>query len=509
MSSSIISLVGAYWPAMVILVIILYVLRNRFSYNLHSTPGPFLNSISAAPRMISVWNGKSHLDDHALHLKYGPIVRVAPHIISISDLSAVDQIYGISSNFFKSDFWEPVRFYDEEGIVPDPLVLKDKTLHSRMKRNANNAYATTSLIQLEPLLDDIIERLLRVLDEAYVNKPKVCDIGEYLHFFSMDAIFALTFGNDLNFIEKGDKDGNIQMLQDSMRYLSVVGQSPWMHRYLKGNPYIDFLIGLFSKSSNGTILEQIMNIAISQRTKTLEDMSDDPDAPCTFLKRLLLNQQRNPKSITDRELNTHSFGNIIAGGDTTSTAMRAVFANVTQYPEKADRLVAELLEAGCDKDSIVRYTVSSNLPYLNAFIKESMRLHPSVGMMLSREVPQGGAMIGPYKVAAGTEVGVNAWIIHRDPDIFPNPDEFNPDRWITADASDLSRMKRAFFAFGGGRHTCSGQHISMFEISKLLPTLLLRYRTSWVHPNDYQNIDVSNYFFTVQKGVKVNLTSRD
>lgn len=225
------SLLAAHWPWLVALLVVLHLTKNRLSGKLHHVPGPFLNSISVIPRMLSVWRGSSHVDDGALHKKYGKIVRVAPHILSVADLSAMEQIYGITTNFYKSDFWEPTRFYDEEGIIPDPLVLADKALHSRMKRNAANAYATTALLQLGPLVDGIIERLLWRLDTGFADTGKLCDMGEFLHFFSMDAIFAITFGNDLNFIEKGDATGNITKLQESISYLSTVGShcAPRMH----------------------------------------------------------------------------------------------------------------------------------------------------------------------------------------------------------------------------------------------------------------------------------------
>lgn len=255
-----------------------------------------------------------------------------------------------------------------------------------------------------------------------------------------------------------------------------------------------------------------MTIAVAQRDKTLQDMTDDPNAPCTFLKRLMLNQQKNPASLTDREMNTHTFGNIIAGGDTTSTAMRTIVTNLIDHPDVADRLLQELRDAGYDRRSIPPWSAASNLAYLNAVIWESMRLHPSVGMILPRAVPPGGAVIGGYKVDAGTEVGVNAWILHRDADVFPDPDAFRPERWLEAAPEQLAVMKRAWFPFGGGRHTCSGQHISLFEITKLIPSLLLRFRFVWAREGGEgkkrRQIVVTNHFFTVQSGMQVDVEMR-
>lgn len=177
-----------------------------------------------------------------------------------------------------------------------------------------------------------------------------------------------------------------------------------------------------------------------------------------------------------------------------------------------NQLVVELREAGLDKQGpVVSYREASKLPYLSAVIREAMRLHPSVGMILPRGVPLTGATLVDEKgkkhfMSAGVEIGFNPWIMQRDPDIFPDPEAFKPERWIDADADNLARMNRAWIAFGAGRHSCSGQHISMLEMTMLIPSMILRYNMKWA--DDAADISVENYFFTMQKGLKVKLEAR-
>lgn len=168
-----------------IVLLVFWLLRNRYKRNLQTLPGPFTNSITVIPRLWSVFKGKSHLDDLALHRKYGDIVRLAPNSVSVCDPAALDALYGISSKFFKAGFYEPVRFYDEEGLIPDPFVLADKTMHSRMKRNAANAYSLQALVQLEPLVDQVALRLFKQFDDGYIAKSKTIDIGQYMLYFAM------------------------------------------------------------------------------------------------------------------------------------------------------------------------------------------------------------------------------------------------------------------------------------------------------------------------------------
>lgn len=195
--------------------------------------------------------------------------------------------------------------------------------------------------------------------------------------------------------------------------------------------------------------------------------------------------------------------------------MRAILYFLIRHPHVTERLRQELREAGLDsgteKPAVVPYSVASKLPYLSAIIRESLRLHPSVGMMLARGVPAGGVTLTSssgekYFVGAGAEIGVNPWIIHRNPAVFPDPEAFKPDRWLLTEPEQLVAMNRAWLPFGAGRHSCSGQHISMLEITKLIPSLVLRYEIEWAQ--GAADISVCNYFFTMQTGMLVNLRPR-
>lgn len=83
-------------------------------------------------------------------------------------------------------------------------------------------------------------------------------------------------------------------------------------------------------------------------------------------------------------------------------------------------------------------------------IKEATRIHPSVGLLLERHVPPGGVEICNQHIPAGRIVGVNAWVMHRDPVVFPEPEKFLPERRIESGAERLKEMEASFFAVGTG-----------------------------------------------------------
>lgn len=226
--------------------------------------------------------------------------------------------------------------------------------------------------------------------------------------------------------------------------------------------------------------------------------------PCSFVQRLLEHQVAHPDSITDREINTHAFGNVTAGADTTAIAMRTIMFNVIKHPEIYDTLCREICEARLTLP--ITYASASTLPYLDAVIKEALRIHPPTGIMYGRTVPPEGATVCGKFIPAGTEVGISPWVLHYDPELFPDPEKFQPERWLTTDPDLLAQRKRSIFAFSAGSHTCLGKHISLMEITKLVASLLMQYDIALVDPN--AKLSFKCRWFTPQKGLVVKLAKR-
>lgn len=229
----VIDLTRAHWQLILPCLLIVYLLSNRFQKGLHRVPGPWLNSVSTIPRIWSVYRGQHQLEDLRLHARYGKYVRVAPNLVSISDTKAINQLYGINTKFTKSPFYDLSSSYDDEGLVPDPFVIrKDKALHSRMKRNAANAYSMNGLVKFEPWIDQVVDRLLVILDK-HAAAGTSCDLGDIVKRFAMDAVCNLTLGRDLSYMEHGDERGFFRVLDLFASYMSIVGANP--HTTLSGS----------------------------------------------------------------------------------------------------------------------------------------------------------------------------------------------------------------------------------------------------------------------------------
>ena len=298
----------------------------------------------------------------------------------------------------------------------------------------------------------------------------------------------MTFHKKLGFLEQGiDVDGMMATIAGILAYSVQCGQVPYMHKFLLGNPLIPYLIPsieswnqvltftLKAINSRGT-LSRNGELSVAEKGGTGKDQ----------LSKWIVARDADPTKLSTRDIVVHTSVNVFAGSDTTAIALRAVFYYLMRNPSKKDKLVAEIDQAqseGKIGDPISFKESTTHLPYTQAVIKEAMRMHPSVALPLERHVPPGGVELCNQRIPAGTIVGVNAWVVQHDPKIFPDPDDFIPERWIESGPERLKEMEASFFAFGAGNRTCLGKHIGLMELSKIVPLLFRHYRISLAQPD--------------------------
>ncbi|KAK6080408.1 cytochrome P450 oxidoreductase [Seiridium cupressi] len=137
--------------------------------------------------------------------------------------------------------------------------------------------------------------------------------------------------------------------------------------------------------------------------------------------------------------------NVFAGSDATAISLSSIFCHLLQNPKLLGKLREELAHAE-ENGSLSEqptFKEAQDLEYLQAIIKEASRLHPATGLPLERLVPEGGATIAGQFFPAGTTVGVNTWVEHRDPRTWgPDAEQFRPERWLISDESPHAMMNR-------------------------------------------------------------------
>ncbi len=134
---------------------------------------------------------------------------------------------------------------------------------------------------------------------------------------------------------------------------------------------------------------------------------------------------------------------------------------LSRRPHLQDRLRQELKSLSCLDGQCGAFPQPKDidaLPLLEATVMETLRRYPVIGGPQPRRVPSDTTIADSAVIPAGTIVQCSAWSLHQNPNVFPEPDEWRPDRWLDATPSELANMRKWFFTFSNGSTICIGRH---------------------------------------------------
>ncbi|KAF5589473.1 cytochrome P450 monooxygenase [Fusarium pseudocircinatum] len=469
---------------------------------LRDIPGPWMAKISQFRRLGLVWNGNAHQDYRDIHKRYGPIVRTAPNVVDVSDPAAISTIYGIGSKFLKSPFYQTLSFFYEDEIMESMFTTTDPEEHKSLKRPVAQKFSMTSLRTLEYLVDPCSEIFSRSMLDL---QGQVVDLGAWCQWYAFDVIGAITFSKRFGFMEhRKDINNVISGIEAGLKYAGIVGQIPSLHRFLLGNRTFRKIIAKLGAKDPIPIVTAMV-------TDSIREYDSQPSAMerADFLAYFRQKQKSTGEHISHRDLINHLMNNLLAGSDTTAISLRAVFYYIIKNRRVYQKLRKEIDEADQSGklSPIVTFSESLELDYLQSCIKEALRMHPGVSYPLERVVPREGIHICGKYLPAGTIVGMNAVVIHRNKSIFgDDADTFRPERWLDNDVGRIKIMDRHNMTFGVGARTCIGKNVSIMEMAKFIPQVLRQFDLEWASSEEEWKI--KTYWFAKQTGLLVRFYPR-
>ncbi|XP_022765769.1 cytochrome P450 93A3-like [Durio zibethinus] len=224
--------------------------------------------------------------------------------------------------------------------------------------------------------------------------------------------------------------------------------------------------------------DEILESVIAQRAEVEQPKGETKD----FLQLLLeLNQQGDCKSsLSMNEVKALVMDIIIAGTDTTSTTVEWIMTELLRHPDKMRKAVEELDSVVGDQNNIVEESHLPQLVYLDAVIKETLRCHPPIPLLVPRS-PSMSCTVAGYTIPKDSRVLFNAWAIQRDPEFWEDPLQFEPERFL----KDTERRNYLgnnfhFLPFGSGRRICVG--IAMAERMMMHVLAVLLHSFEWKLP---------------------------
>ncbi|EGN97648.1 hypothetical protein SERLA73DRAFT_184436 [Serpula lacrymans var. lacrymans S7.3] len=234
--------------------------------------------------------------------------------------------------------------------------------------------------------------------------------------------------------------------------------------FLKGIPWY----GLELKQWH----EEERKLFTGQLNKVQEQLDNNEDVGPSFGKHLLENKMEY--ALTETEMAYLTGGFFAAGSDTTAAAISLMILSAAVHPEAQAKVQAEL-DSVIGQQRAPTFSDEEMLPQLQAFILESFRWRPIVGGGLPHRTNKDMIWENLF-IPSGTTIVGHHWAISRDPVVYPNPNSFEPQRWLNSQGKIRDDIK--FFTYGFGRRACPGQHVANRSVYINAALILWSFRMS-------------------------------
>ncbi|KAI9205317.1 cytochrome P450 [Polychytrium aggregatum] len=409
---------------------------------------------------------------HCLHQKHGPVVVTDANTISVADPELVKLVL-VTHDFPKPASYSTTFRFVGHSSTDSLFSTTDKLYHRRMRRTLSHSFGLQELGALEPFMDKCITSTFDHLDylhaqEASGNPAYVTiDLWRFLGCFALDVIGETAFGLSFNMIEKQAHPLPSAIVRRF--YFTITAYVfPWIR-------YLFFLPGVRDERADLSYIEAFMRDIIQQRRKT-----DSGPKRGDLLQRII--EAKDPETgepLTDEEVAANTVMFLIAGSETTGNTMSFALIKLLENPRALKQLVAEIDAAHVEPTSgLISHDTAKSLPYLNAVIYEVLRLVPVVAGGPLREFPS-DMIFGGYFIPKNTRVVVSTIATHHNPQIWTEPDEFLPERFLDLEhvtgVFKSHEAKGELLPFSSGSRNCIGRNFALMEIRLFLANFLRKY----------------------------------
>ncbi|KAF8456860.1 cytochrome P450 monooxygenase [Kalaharituber pfeilii] len=463
-----------------------HIIKNRYFHPLSKFPGPFWASVSNLYCSLMILTGKSQEMEFDYHKKYGPIVRIAPNLLVVSDPRMLPVIYQRKAD--KTDFYITGTL----GKGPESVFnVRAHQEHYHVRKRLAAAYGLRATKGMENLVSERIVEWTAQLGRLFADTGNVLDFSMWSQFLAYDVITELGFGESMGFVRRAtDVGGLIKCFHYALPAIGSLARLPILTKMVVGWDCVT------SKPTDKYGLGPVMAF----RDRLIEQRLASGSSPDRqdLLQNLL--DQRTPDGLPAMsidQIKAETLIVLLAGSDTPASAFRACLLYVMTTPGVYQTLMEEI-NAAVDKNllssPVVSFDEAKRLPYFSACLRETMRLSPSAPVLLPRLVPEGGTVLCEKYVPAGAEVAANPWIVHRSKEIYgEDAERYRPERWLE-DPAKTKEMDKYDFQFGYGDRSCLGKSIALMELYKGLVQFFRLFEPEIVNPKRpcvYRNMGVA------------------
>jgi len=382
-----------------------------------------------------------------ISLLQGPIIRINPNELHINEPDYYESLYN------REGRWEKNRFFvDSLGNDGSGFATVDHD-HHRLRRAALNPFFSKQKVTaLQPIIQELVNKLC-VRFEKIRGTDEVVPMECAFDAFTMDVITEYSLDTSFGYLDVPGWSSDFRELE---RAFGEMG-----YRQKMFPAFITILRSLPDRlvvwmDPNMALLQDFLKdcgkIAERMLHETDSTKYQDKAHPTIFYE--IIHSDLPPAEKTTKRLQAEAAAILGAGAVTTAWTLTTALYHLVVQPEKLKRLRTEIRSVMPDPFQPATLQQLEQLPYLTGVIMEGLRLSNGVSTRLARVAPDRSLYFHDWVIPKGTPVGMTSVLIHQNPDIFPQPLEFIPERWL--DPKEKQRMERYLVPFSKGTRVCLG-----------------------------------------------------
>ncbi|KAH7248144.1 isotrichodermin C-15 hydroxylase [Fusarium solani] len=407
----------------VVSCIVLRAIYNIWFHPLRKYPGPWWPAASRVPYTVSVLRGTATREAKELHEKYGHIVRINPDTLSFTSSQAWPDIYGPKRSGGRGNIPRDPRHY-----MKPQKILFDVESHRRLL--ASKLAPSLQEVHLQKYATLFISKLH---ESWHVSSTGVVDLARWINLLTTDIAGALVLGESFGGLEGSRIHPSLDTIPRNVKIFNIIGE---LSRY----PGVLRVIDACWPRSMEREEESFMARYIAKR---IEKKIDSHDLMSCIIEAS--GEERVPSD----EMEALAMGFVIAGSETTATLLAGSVYLLLKHPLVLQNLTT-ILRTQFSSSSDMTLLALQGQEYLNAVLKECLRLYPPAPGNLFRRTAREGHVVMGQAIPSNTSLTMHLWAANRSPLNFHMPNQMVPERWMKPRPLEFEKDDRnAMKPFGG------------------------------------------------------------
>ena len=463
---------------------------------------PILGFIQEMDSSLQLYNDYQYINLQRIatdpSLRLGVSCFLDTVFVDLYDPELIKEFFSKQTRFTIKD---PRLFGPMSRLAMEGLVFIEGEKWKSQRKLVSSVFHFDYMNRFIPTINQIAQEWIQ--ENCNNNKTSAVDLHQNMKAYTSRIVWRMFFGED-GFANKEEANQLSQVATKNTSDLNEMCMSPF-------NLFIGpifFKLGLRSCDRQAQREIQMMENFFRKKLEFYKERLEQErasntqsDRPKNLIELLLEDSQKatdTGERLTDYEIMAQIFTFFVAGTETTSNLLIMANYCLAQNPEVQNRLREEISKYNGE----ITYEVLSKMEYLNAVVKEALRLYSPADGLFPRAATE-DTMLGDVLIKKGYGVNVNMRVLQGNPKFFSNPEEFRPERWI--EKSDIGvKDPFMFLPFGAGGRRCIGEQLAYTEAKIILIELVRRFKIEIQKPYTlrmslklaYQSLDPMTAIYT-------------